>query len=427
MKLKRGFSMKNIKSAFIFIATITLLTFGFIQYKWHTFKAIEKLAVEVKTTDDRLENIAGLWFDQYTKQFKDWLTPFSYKIKETRIDNIELLDQKNGYVQIDYAYLPFSCNEQLILNHGGLMQSDDGWYKQQVVLRFEKTANGYQAVEEMRPVNYQIMTDPNIMTEGKKPTQYAIDQDYDYTILDHKLWVTYDHGENFVEVPIEYEKVTYNPNYSYAETVPEGSYIIEKDYTAFLYVDDGSLGLIYSYDQGKNWETTFITANEHYYLRARFLLRTENQFYVLFSTDKAMSAESHSLMKSTDGIHFEFVDYQDPEQRVMTYAYFSEDSIGYVAYRNNGSGDHLSFYRTEDGGQTFAPLTFELKEISFMGDTITPYIQVDRIYQEDGQIHLIVGQGENGDYGFNSAHYTSIDEIHFTFVEEVDDRPTLAG
>ena len=135
--------MKNIKSAFIFITLITLLTFGFIQYKWQTFKAIEKTAIEVKTTEDRLENIAGLWFDQYTEQFKDWLTPFSYKIKEARIDNIELLDQKNGYVQVDYAYLPFSSNDQLIFNHGGLMQSDDGWYKQQVVLKFEKTAKGY--------------------------------------------------------------------------------------------------------------------------------------------------------------------------------------------------------------------------------------------------------------------------------------------
>lgn len=427
MKLKRGIFMKNIKSAFIFITIITLFTFVFLQYKWQTFKVIQKTDVEVKTSDDRLENIAGLWFDQYTEQFKDWFTPFSYKIKEARIENIELLDSKNGYVQVNYAYLPVSANEQLIFHHDGLMQSEDGWYKQQVVLKFEKTTKGYQAVESMRPVNYQIQTDPNIMTEGKKPTQYAIDQDNDYTIFDHKLWVTYDHGESFSEVPIEYEKVTYDPNYSYAETIPIGSYIIEEDYTAFLYVDHGSLGLIYSYDQGKNWETTTIASNEHYYLRARFLSRTDNQFYVLFSTDKAMSAESHSLMKSTDGIHFESVDYQDPQQRAMTYAFFSEDNIGYVAYRNNSSQGNLSFYRTEDGGHTFTPLTFELKEVMIMGESFTPYIQVDRIYKEDGLIHLIVGQGENGDYGYNSAHYTSSDGVHFTFAEEVDDRPALAG
>lgn len=418
--------MKKLKSALIFIVVITGVVFTFFQFKWKTFDVKTKIEIEIQTTEEHIEKVAKLWFDKYTAQFKEIFTPLSYKIKDACINYMKILDEDKGYIQIDYAYLPFSDNMDFILNHDGLIYEKDGWYQQQVVLMFNKTENGYKVTKAMRPVEYQIQNDPSISTDNIQPPTYAITKENDYYISNNTLFVTYDFGETFVEVPIPYDEVTYDPNSSFTSFIPTGSYIIEKDYTAFLYVEDEHLGLIYSLDQGKTWEDKLILSDYDYYLRTRFLSKTDSYIYVLCSTDKAMSSESHMLLRSTDGQNFEKVDYEDPELRAMTYAYFSEDDIGYVAYKNNDV-ENLSFYRTSDGGKTFTPITFELVEIPFMDEMMTPYIQVDRIYKENNQIHIIVGQGDNGDYGYNSAHYVSNDGIHFEFIEEVDDRSILAG
>lgn len=420
--------MKNFKRSILFILLMTLAVWIVLKISWASFKEVSAEGYEIKTEEIYLENIASEWFNDYMQQYQKWSTPFSYKIKDVKIEYVEVLDKENQYIQIDYSFQPVSDNLSLLSNFAGSIEKD-GKLTNQVVLHFEKTDNGYQVIEKMRPVNYQIKTDDSLLTDGlKEPEKAMLDKDMTYLIRNDKLYVTYNHGESFKEVPIDYQLVTYDPSTSYSSmSIQEGSYIIEEDYTGFLYIEDGNLKLIYSNDQGETWDTTTITDNERLYLRVRFLSKTENYFYVLYSTDKTMAAEGHQLSRSEDGIHFNEVEYQDPEMRVMTYAYFISDNVGYVAYTEHEAGEHRSFYRTEDGGKTFTQIDFELEEVIIQDYTYTPYIQVDCIYKENNQVHLIVGQGDNGDYGHYSAHYVSDDGIHFKFVEEIDTSVIEAG
>ena len=68
-------------------------------------------------------------------------------------------------------------------------------------------------------------------------------------LIGMELFVTYDAGESFVEVPDGYEKVCGKPNGGYDERLEDGSYLISPDFTAFLGFDSEGTVLIYSEDQ----------------------------------------------------------------------------------------------------------------------------------------------------------------------------------
>ncbi|KGK83911.1 hypothetical protein DP73_19325 [Desulfosporosinus sp. HMP52] len=74
-------------------------------------------------------------------------------------------------------------------------------------------------------------------------------------------------------------------------------------------------------------------------------------------------------------------------------------------------GAETNFYRTEDGGKSFAPVIIPAVKESWMGTTLEPFIHPETPYVEEGQLFLLVGQGPQGDYmgGTVSAKYKSDD------------------
>lgn len=410
--------MKKLIIALIFLLVMTVFSYSYLKYEWRTFEDQPIVGTQMTIEGDNLEEVAMEFLKVYGDQYKGITVPYSHRLKSVEKKSIEVLDRDKGYVQIDFFVRPVSENSYIHLNFTDLIFEEEGIYLQQAVLKLEATNNRYKVVETMRPVQYQIKSDPYLQTDGKDRTTYKVPiKDVDYLVNKGKLYITYDKGETRKEVPVDYKKVTYDPMSSLNDTIPEGSYIVSEEYVGFLYVEDG-LKLIYSYDQGNTWDTT-IVANKGYY-RARYLFKTEQYYSVLYATDKTMSAEGHALVRSVDGVNFTPAPYHDPEVRLMTYAYFINDHIGYVAYKTNEPGNSRSFYRTEDGGQTFTQINFELEEINTFGDYIyTPFIEVNKIYEENGQIHLIVGQGENGDYGHYLGHYVSDDGINFEYLEQI--------
>ena len=63
---------------------------------------------------------------------------------------------------------------------------------------------------------------------------------------------------------------------------------------------------------------------------------------------------------------------------------------------------------------------------------LIPLIQWKKMYEEDGILYAVMGQGDDGDYikdgKLAEALYRSEDGVNFSFVEEIeDDTPEQAG
>ena len=87
---------------------------------------------------------------------------------------------------------------------------------------------------------------------------------------------------------------------------------------------------------------------------------------------------------------------------------------------------------TLDGGETFQDIVVpEAEEIT--GELgFDPFDTVEKMYEKDGALYLVMGQGDDGDYmkdgKLSEALYRSEDGVNFSFVEETaDDTPEQAG
>ena len=87
---------------------------------------------------------------------------------------------------------------------------------------------------------------------------------------------------------------------------------------------------------------------------------------------------------------------------------------------------------TADNGGSFQEIEIpEAVEItSELG--FNPFDTVERMYEKDGILYAVVGQGDDGDYvkdgKLAEALYESQDGVNFSFVEEIaDDTPEQAG
>lgn len=392
---------------------------------WNQYNPEAIVGSRIQTENTDLKEVTEQWFDDFFKQYEGVLVPFEFRIKDKRIKTITVLKQEDGYVQLDYEFKPVSENMYVSAYYSGLLQ-DNGWYLAQLVLKLEAASGGYKIEEKMSPVQYQIKTDPSL--RDPQTIQYAMeDKDETYTFKDSKLYVTYDAGTSFTEVPIAYKEVAGTNNSLYNELLPSHGHIVSKDFTAFVGYDDTGSYLLYSKDMGKTWEKSRILPVS-YRGDSLYLSKTENSCYITLATDRSLGHEYYSTYKSTDLKTWDYLKGEVlKEKRDVV---FVSDGTAYVSAGTDEEGNPLVNY-TEDDGNSYTTLTLPGHEVEILGSNFKPFVHMEYVYQENGITYMIVAQGTDGDYMKDGAlvkgQYKSKDGINFTFDKEIDDSPTLAG
>ncbi len=110
---------------------------------------------------------------------------------------------------------------------------------------------------------------------------------------------------------------------------------------------------------------------------------------------------------------------------------FLDESLGFSCLAYSG-GSYGSLYRTEDGGRTFTEIEYPSPKITLSnGSYYNPFVMPEKVYEENGQLYLVAGQGPEGDYygenGRCSGLYCSGDRGEtWTYVGEApaNDTPT---
>ena len=425
--LKSGVGKPILIGAAIFLAAL-FLGAGFREFVWSLFSPASIVGDTVDCMSDDLETISRKWFEEYFSDLEGWTVPYNYRIEKAEITSAEILtDLEEPYIQLDYQVYAASANNGVMYNLELMQTNERRVYTGQMVLRWEQTDwNTWQIAEKLRPVQYQIMT-PEYQEEANMPQtqhyKFQSDKEMTYYIQDETLYVTYDGGETFQEVPDGYEKVCKETNDTYDELLDDNSYIVTEEFTGFIGYTDQGTELIYSEDQGGTWQESLITENG--YKAASFLSRQNGVCYVTFATDRALGSDYYGSWWSEDLNTWTYITTGDMPLSNLTCVYWASDGTGYYA-----RGELLYRMAGREGGLEELTWPEAVEVTESLG--FNPFDSIDRFYEEDGVLYMVVGQGSDGDYvkdgKLSEVLYQSADGVTFTFVKEIaDDTPEEAG
>jgi Sortilin, neurotensin receptor 3, len=424
MSIDNKKSSKEIKKIFTRIGIVILIIatcyFGYYKYQQSKlkFNQPEGFSVEVNTKD--LNVVGEKWLEKYTDQYTRKYVPWNKKVVEYTINNIEI--KEANVIQVDFSVLLKKIDENSAYNWNGFVEEKK--IKSQWVLWFEeqKTSKGtyvYTVTKLQRPAGYDL---EKYQTSGEKErdeykNEYESEipyenHQYTYKIENKVCYVSYDNGTTWKEVPVPLESlIAVGDGRLYYNKLQENSYIITPEKTAFVYggTREIPLTITYSEDMGITWKTSEISNLNS--TRMKFCsFPNEKVGYVIATSDRTMSQEGQTIYKTTNGGEtWKEVGY-GPSTWLLQSGGFVDENIGFMSYPKI-EGAETNFYRTVDGGKTFEPIKLPVNKQEWMGHTFEPFIQPETPYIENGQMYLLVGQGQQGDFkgGTIMAKYKSDD------------------
>ena len=126
----------------------------------------------------------------------------------------------------------------------------------------------------------------------------------------------------------------------------------------------------------------------------------------MVGVDRAAGSSYYVLLSAENWVNTSVVNW-DPylghggSARWIDFLDGEEIGFSCLAYSGGSLG---SLYRTEDGGKSFQEITYPSAEIKLPDGTLyNPFIMPDKIWEEDGILYMMAGQGPNGDYYENGV------------------------
>lgn len=417
----------------------------FVVASWSQFEPHQVTGSTMEDTGAPLTELTEAWILEYAEGLRDWNVPFSWQIRDLEVDGTE--DLGDSFVQINYHFRTLVNHPRFADDFNYFRRESGGnLYDGAMVVRWEQKGHTWTITEAMMVSAWQLMYDPEIQAERERPDTVHFNpetyQGLPYLVQNEHLYVTYDEGQSYQEVPDGYEAVCRLSNGSYQERLSRNSYIITQDLTAFLVYDDDPLTprayLLYSQDGGQTWQQNFVGYG---YKANSFLSQTEEGVFATFAAERGMGSDYYQTCFSSDLVNWTSVPLSS-HSRNYTCVYWPEEEVGYYSGTNvselvtNPDGttrEHNysnTFFATFDGGDSYAMLTYPEVEEFMIGD-IFPFDTLDEMYDQDGVRYMVVGQGDDGDLTQDGKQikllYRSENGKDFTFVESFVDPIVFAG
>ncbi len=425
--------MKKKPIIFIPIAVliaVLLLSGLYLGIVWFRFSTPMILGSTASGEDDVTRSVN--WLTDYISQLNSWKVPPSRRISDVSVAQAE--DLGNGCVQLDFSFTTLISHARFDDNFGQCVNSQDGHsFTGSLVLRWENAV----LVEVMRPAAWQIAYSPEIQAEREQPeTQHYASETYagkPYLVENETLYVTYNNGESYLEVPDGYNLICRRSSGSNQELLTCNQYIITPALTAFLTYDEDSLlaFLYYSKDEGQTWSSQEIGSG---YQTNSFLSLSDTGVYATFAVDRAAGSDYYATYFSSDLIHWSNIPLSS-STRNFSCVFWTASDVGYysggVAEDVSGAKS-ISHYVTFDKGESYQKINYT-PVWSFVEQAggVDPFDTLDEMYESDGIYYMILGQGDDGDLTKDGKQiqlrYCSTDGINFEFDAQISDANEYAG
>lgn len=224
----------------------------------------------------------------------------------------------------------------------------------------------------------------------------------DYIIKNGILYISYN-GKDIIKVPGDFSGVE--------SLYTDDNYQISHDKTVFFTKEDNKMYLVYSDDQGENWEKVMI--DTAHIQSIQFL--NSDVGYIFEFLDVAMGTAFGKILKTTDGGKtWNTVSYGIGEEgnqvfKTSSKLYFVTGEIGFLTMPHT-AGEYSDLYMTKDGGNQFSQVILEENDIY-------DYYFLPEI--KDGKLILEISQGSDGDYhGGDSKIYLSDDNGNSWYIQQ---------
>jgi hypothetical protein len=213
-----------------------------------------------------------------------------------------------------------------------------------------------------------------------------------YSLQNDQLQITYNNGGDWVIVPVEKEKFfagEYNGN---KQELIEKSYILTKNFTAFLYSEGNSIKLKYSLNQGDSWEDSVVTAQYPPIRFRKVEFLNETFGYVIISGDRTMSQEWTTVYITNDGGKQWKETPHSGVTRLIYDGGFVDENTGFLSFGilNPVEPD---LYVTQDSGNLWSKATITIPEKYH-----EIFVMAEVPFKEEDHLAIFINQGPDGDY-----------------------------
>lgn len=369
-------------------------------------------------------SMAKIWIKNFTAQFTQQYIPRSKGLKDVKIGDITVLNEDEKVVKVCFSAEMQNGESDYFSSWGGYLsegrltcewiisfEMDDLYdHTAQIFVKDIQMPQDYSASRVKTTEKAASVSSARVQAVGSS-SLYAIE------VKNEKVLVTYDGGEKWSTVPVDYNNFCAGRE---KEAVPlDDSYQITDNKAVFLYGGVATdsvtvpVTIIYSDDHGVNWTTSVIsdsiTTVDYYYVG---FSDTQNGKIVLCY--KVGNREASVILNTTDGGETWNEVGRGPVNDLISGVNFIDADTGFIQYTYEEKED-TNLYMTADGGVTFSPVILEAQTLNdvtgkYTWDMVYRDIQVP-VDDGSGTIYLLVNQLGDVNYDGNStsARYESND------------------
>ena len=395
-----------------------------------------------------IDQIAHIWIKEFTGQYTKRFVARSQALRNVEITEITVLDESENVVMISFSAELKNLESEYFSSWDGI--SDNGKMLCEWVVKFDvdelgdNTANVYadtiQSSEEygiaaynasLKNQNETKVADNSSLAQLDKEKSLCI-----YEIKNQVLSVSYDGGEKFITVPVDFDNLMSGQQDK--GKLALGSYLIGSEKTAFLYggtvVNNKNvpLTLIFSSDKGSNWisaQISDVTGLNYYY--TNFWDKTNG--IIVIGYDKTSTQESSIIYITMDGGENWNKLGSGPTTNIINGVNYIDENLGFFSYEYVDGMDS-NLYVTRDGGKTFSKITLDAQQLDSTAtnkNNSTTKLEWTDVFKEaqvptrdsNGNLNLYVTQGTDGSYngGNTVAKYQSTDNgLTWNYIEQLE-------
>ena len=194
-------------------------------------------------------------------------------------------------------------------------------------------------------VNAYYLKPKNYIESNLQNYSQKLEEQYAYRIVQSKVYITSDYGENWKEVPASFSNV-YDTNNNFSDR----SYCVSENKIIFTTSEGNYISLIYSDDDGASWQNGMITDTSGYIIYMNFFDKNNGIAMVCYGNELGQREHIRASVTHDGGKTWTTRKADSSSVRINRGAEIEFTSMQDGTIENISYDGSKTVYKTEDGG-----------------------------------------------------------------------------
>lgn len=194
-------------------------------------------------------------------------------------------------------------------------------------------------------VNAYYLKPKNYIESNLQNYSQKLEEQYAYRIVQSKVYITSDYGENWKEVPASFSNV-YDTNNNFSDR----SYCVSENKIIFTTSEGNYISLIYSDDDGASWQNGMITDTSGYIIYMNFFDKNNGIAMVCYGNELGQREHIRASVTHDGGKTWTTRKADSSSVRINRGAEIEFTSMQDGTIENISYDGSKTVYKTDDGG-----------------------------------------------------------------------------